>query len=113
MLFRVGTLGGLVPIRLAAEMTMHAHEGLLQKVIGSSIIFDPAADEGFQPVTVLMPHLIQWFIHQKLPIHRQGCSALCLALTATLKKRTLPVFQQACATATCGITSIPQITDIC
>ena len=52
-----------VPVGLAASMTMYANESLLQQVFGGRIIFDPAADEGFQPVTVLIPDLIQRFIH--------------------------------------------------
>ena len=42
---------------------MHADEGFLQNVFGGSIILDSAADEGFQPVIVLIPNLIQRFIH--------------------------------------------------
>jgi hypothetical protein len=30
----------------------------LQNIFGFGIIFDPAANEGFQPVAVLIPHLL-------------------------------------------------------
>jgi hypothetical protein len=46
-------------------MTMHANEALLQKVFGGSVIFDPVADESFQPVMVLIPDLIQRVAHAR------------------------------------------------
>ncbi len=57
------TTGRFVPVRLAAQMTMHANEGFLQQIFGNGVIFNSATDEGPKSMTVLIPDLLHRVVH--------------------------------------------------